>query len=174
MFKKQSAHLNVCRKEVVMRKRIIGQETQNVAPANENWLNVDTLAQVEVTSEDAAHPIESGLLPGEESGWRAAQPGAQTVRLMFDRPQRIKSLHLQFHEDELERTQQFVLRWSSNGGQSFREIVRQQYNFSPPDTTDECEIYSVDLDGVTTLELNIVPDISGGPARASLAQLRLA
>jgi len=52
--------------------------------------------------------------------------------------------------------------------------VRQQYNFSPPATTSECEDYPVDLDGVTTIELSIVPDISGGPARASLAQLRLA
>jgi hypothetical protein len=157
-----------------MLKRIIGQDTQDVSPANQQWLNVDALAQVEVTSEDAAHPIESGLLPRTASGWRAAQPGPQIVRLVFDQPQRIKRLHLEFHEDELERTQQFVLRWSSNGGKSYREIVRQQYNFSPPATTDEREDYPVDLDGVTTLELSIVPDISGGPARASLAQLRLA
>lgn len=157
-----------------MLKRIIGQDTQDVAPAHQHWLNLDALAQVEVTSEDAAHPIESGLLPGTESGWRAAQAGPQTVRLVFDQPQRIKRVHLEFHEDELERTQQFVLRWSSNGGQSYREIVRQQYNFSPPATTDEREDYPVDLDGVTTLELSIVPDISGGPARASLTQLRLA
>jgi hypothetical protein len=157
-----------------MRKRIIGQDTQDVPPATQNWLNMDALAQVEVTSEDAAHPIESGLLPGSESGWRAAQPGPQTVRLVFDQPLTVKRLHLEFHEYELERTQQFVLRWSSNGGQSYREIVRQQYNFSPPDTTREREDYAVELDRVTTLELNIVPDISGGPARASLAQLRLA
>jgi hypothetical protein len=155
-----------------MLKRIIGQETQS--PANQHWLNLDALAQVEVSSEDAAHPIESGLLPGSGSGWRAAQPGPQTVRLVFDQPQRINHMHLEFHEDELERTQQFVLRWSSNGGQSYREIVRQQYNFSPPTTTRECEDYPVDLSGLTTLELSIVPDISGGPARASLAQLRLA
>jgi len=155
-----------------MLKRIIGQG--EIAPANQHWLNLDALAQVEVTSEDAAHPIESGLLPGTASGWRAAQPGPQTVRLVFDQPQRIARLHLEFHEEELERTQQFVLRWSSNGGQSYREIVRQQYNFSPPGTTREREDYPVDLDGVTTLELNIVPDISGGPARASLAQFRLA
>ena len=37
-----------------------------------------------------------------------------------------------FQEDEQERTQEFVLRWSPDGGQSYREIVRQQYNFSPP------------------------------------------
>ena len=157
-----------------MIKRIIGQDTRDVLPANQHWLNLDALAQVEVTSEDPEHPIESGLLLESESGWRAAQPGSQTVRLVFDQPQKITRLHLEFHEDELERTQQFMLRWSSNGGRSYREIVRQQYNFSPPATTSEREDYSVDLDGVTALELNIVPDISGGPARASLAQLRIA
>jgi hypothetical protein len=113
------------------------------------------------------------LLPNSDSGWRAAQPGPQTVRLVFDQPQRIERIYLEFREEELERTQQFVLRWSSDGGQSYREIVRQQYNFSPPATTSECEHYTVDLDTVTTLELSIVPDISSGPAHASLAQLRL-
>src|SRR5688500_5084007 len=155
-----------------MLKRMIGQETQDPSRANPQWLDLENLAQVEVTSEDTAHPIESGLQPGTESGWRAGQPGPQTMRLVFDQPQRIKRLHLEFHEDELERTQQFVLRWSSNAGQSYREIVRQQYNFSPPGTIREREDYRVDLDGVTNLELSIVPDISGGPARASLAQLR--
>lgn len=157
-----------------MLKRIIDQDTPGISPTSQHWLNLDALAQVEVTSEDAAHPIESGLLPGTASGWRAGQPGPQTVRLVFDQPQRIERLHLEFHEDQLERTQEFVLRWSSNGGQSYREIVRQQYNFSPPGTTREREDYPVDLHGVTNLELSIVPDISGGAARASLAQLRLA
>ena len=67
-----------------------------------------------------------------------------------------------------------MLRWSPDGGQSYREIVRQQYNFSPPAVTREFEDYAVDLAGVTTLELRIVPDVSGGDARASLAQLRIA
>lgn len=157
-----------------MLKRIIGQNPQELSAADHHWLNVEALAQVEVTSEDAAHPIESGLLPGTGSGWRAAHTGPQIVRLVFDQPQRIKRIYLEFHEDELARTQQFVLRWSSNRGQSYGELVRQQYNFSPPATTRECEDYTVDLDGVTTLELSIVPEISGGPARASLAQLRVA
>ena len=157
-----------------MFKRIIGQDTRDASLGNQDWLNVDALAQVEVTSEDPAHPIESGLLPGSDAGWRAAQPGPQIVRLVFNQPQKIRRMYVVFHEHELERTQQFVLRWSSDGGQSYREIVRQQYNFSPPATTSEREDYSVNLDGVTALELNIVPDISGGSARASLAQLRLA
>ena len=159
-----------------MIKRIIGPDTKHTGSAkeHEHWLNLDSLAQVEVTSEDTAHPVEWGLLPKSEGGWRAAQPGPQTLRLVFYRPQRIKHLHLEFHENESARTQQFVVRWSADGGHSYREIVRQQYNFSPPDTTDEREDYAVDLDGVTSLELSIVPDISGGDARASLAQLRVA
>ena len=157
-----------------MRKRIINQGSQDVSPANQQWLNLETLAQVEVTSEDAAHPIESGLIPGAGSGWRAAQSGEQTVRLLFDQPQKVRRMRLVFEENEQERTQQFVLRWSSDDGQSYREIVRQQFNFSPPDTTSECEDYTVELDGLTTLELNIIPDIRGGPVFASLNQLRLA
>ena len=67
-----------------------------------------------------------------------------------------------------------VLRWSSDNGNSFREIVRQQWNFSPPDSVREVEDYAVELSAVTALELIIVPDKSGGAARASLASLRLA
>ena len=157
-----------------MRKRIIKQGTQGVSPVDQNWLDLEYLAQVEVTSEDVAHPIESALIPNAGSGWRAEQPGQQTVRLLFDKPQRVSRIRLVFYEDEQERTHEFVLRWSSDGGQSYREIARQQYNFSPPGTTREFEDYTVDFDGLTALELSIVPDISGGCARASVEQLRLA
>jgi hypothetical protein len=157
-----------------MRKRIIAPGPREVAAAEPGWMDLEHLAQVEITSEDVDHPIESALIPGMGSGWRAAQPGEQTIRLLFAEPLRLKRIHLAFHEGEQERTQEFVLRWSSDGGQSYREIVRQQYNFSPPEAVREVEDYDVDLDGVTALELRIVPNISGGGARASLAQLRLA
>ncbi len=156
-----------------MQKRIIHQGTQRVSSSNQQWLNVEHLAQVELTSEDAAHPIESALTPGAGQGWRAAQPGEQTIRLLFDEPQSVRHMRLRFQENERERTQQFVLRWSSDRGHSYREIVRQQYNFSPPGTADECEDFDVQIEGVTTLELTIIPDISGAPICASLAQLRL-
>ena len=157
-----------------MRKRLVGHGPGEVAAAEPGWLNLEHLAQVEITSEDVGYPIESALLPGTGSGWRAAQSGEQTIRLLFDEPLRLKRIHLVFQEDKKERTQEFVLRWSPDGGQSYREIVRQQYNFSPPEALSEVEDYDVDLDGVTALELKIVPDISGGSAQASLAQLRLA
>jgi len=60
------------------------------------------------------------------------------------------------------RTQEFVLRWCSEADQGFREIVRQQWNFSPPQTARESEDYQVDLASVKVLELVIVPDIGGG------------
>ena len=157
-----------------MRKRIIAPVQQKTTSPDQDWLNVESLAEVEITSEDAAHPIESALLPGQASGWRAAGPGMQTIRILFSQPQRLRRICLNFMETHTERTQEYVLRWSPDGGQSFREIVRQQWNFSPHGTTGETEDYHVELPAVTVLELSIIPDISGGNAFASLAQLRLA
>jgi hypothetical protein len=158
-----------------MRKRIITPVQQETASPDLEWLNMQRLAEVEITSEDAAHPIESALLPVRASGWRAAGPGKQTIRLLFDYPQRLQRIWLNFVEEtRTERTQEYVLRWSPDGGQSFREIVRQQWNFSPQGATSETEDLHVELPAVTVLELSIIPDISGGNAFASLAQLRLA
>jgi hypothetical protein len=157
-----------------MRKRIISSSSENVSSTNQNWLDLEPLVQVEITSEDVEHPVESALTPGRGSGWRAAQAGEQIIRLLFDKPQRIRRIHLLFCEDQQERTQEFVLRWSPNHGQSYAEIVRQQYNFSPLAATREVEDYGVDLGGVTALELRILPDVRGGSACASLAEWFLA
>lgn len=157
-----------------MRKRIITPVQQETILPDLEWLNMEELAEVEITSEDAAHPIESALLPGLVSGWRAAEPGKQIIRLTFANPQRLRRIWLNFVETGAERTQEYVLRWSPDGGQSFREIVRQQWNFSPEGATSETEDHHVELPAVTVLELSIIPDTSGGNAFASLAQLRLA
>jgi hypothetical protein len=157
-----------------MRKRIITPVQQETALPDLEWLNMEELAEVEITSEDAAYPIESALRPGRVSGWRAAEPGMQTIRLLFDNPQRLQRIWLYFVETRTVRTQEYVLRWSPDGGKSFREIVRQQWNFSPQGATSETEDLHVELPAVTVLELSIIPDISGGNALASLAQLRLA
>jgi hypothetical protein len=156
-----------------MRKRIIPSDAGG-APPPSDWLDLEDLVQVEITSEDPAHPIESALLPGATSGWRAAGPGEQTIRLLFTQPQAVQRIWVEFVEPDVERTQEFVLRWSPDSGRSVHEIVRQQWNFSPHGATGQTEELRVDLTGVTLLELSIVPDISGGPAHASLARLRLA
>ena len=156
-----------------MRKRTV-TPTPTTAHPLEDWLDLESRATVEVTSEDKDFPIESSLSTIEpKPGWRAAQPGAQTIRLVFDEPQHLKRISLAFEENEMTRTQEFVLRVSSNPGGPFREIVRQQWNFSSSASSREIEEYSVDLSNVALLELRIVPDISGGAARASLKSLRL-
>ena len=157
-----------------MRKRLISPIPRDRAPFVGDGLDLTNLGMVEITSEDEAHPVECALQLGERRGWRAAEPGPQTIRLLFDHPQKLKRIWLVFEETEIQRTQEFVLRWSPDYGHSFREIVRQQWNFSPPGTVRETEDYTVDLSDVTVLELRILPDQRGGAARASLASLRLA
>ena len=157
-----------------MRKRIFTPAQQESTPPDLKWLNVEGLAEVEITSEDDAYPVESALLPGQVSGWHAADPGKQTIRLVFDHPQALRRIWLHFVDTSTQRTQEFVLRWSPDSGQSFQEIVRQQWNFSPEGATSEIEEIHVELPAVTVIELSIIPDISGGPALASLEQMLLA
>jgi hypothetical protein len=156
-----------------MRKRFITSTSEAVQPHGEGWLDLERAAVVEVTSEEEDFPVESALVSGETQGWRAAIAGTQTIRLVFDQPQRVRHISLVFEEEQTTRTQEFVLRWSSDGGRSFREIVRQQWNFSPPETIREVEEYHVELSDVTVLELIIVPHNSGGTACASLKRLRV-
>jgi hypothetical protein len=159
-----------------MRKRIISRTVHIAATAaNEQpWLDLESAASVETSSEDDAFPIESALLGQSTKGWRAAEPGVQTIRLIFEPPQRLRRISLTFEETEIRRTQEFLLRWSPDRGHSFREIVRQQWSFSSPDATREVEDYAVDLSNVTLLDLTIDPDKENRKARASLLSLRLA
>lgn len=157
-----------------MRKRGIGPVSVANSTVRSRWIELEKDATVEVTSEDDASPIESALRAEGQGGWRAAAPGAQTIRLVFDAPRRIDRIWLLFEERDVARTQEFVLRWSPDGGQTYHDIVRQQYTFAPPGTTREVEDYAVRLEGVTAVELHIVPEIGGGSAIASLSEWLLA
>jgi len=155
-----------------MRKRIV--HTPRLNEPSIDWLPLQQIASIELTSEEASRSIEDALLYNSVMGWRAALPGEQTVRLIFDSPQLLTRIWLLFIEREIERSQEFVLRWSDDEGKTFQEIVRQQWNFSPQGSTQEAEDYQVELLGVTHLELKIVPDKNGMNGYASLAQLRVA
>ena len=156
-----------------MRKRLITPAPESVRTQGPGWLDIGRAAVVEVTSEDKDFPVEAAFVSGDSRGWRAAIPGSQTIRLVFDQPQRLRCISVVFEETEAERTQEFVLRWSPDGGSSLKEVVRQQWNFSPPESIREAEDYQVDLSNVTLLELVIKPNIAGGADRASLKNLRL-
>src|SRR5687767_5113526 len=110
-----------------MRKRLVSHAVKEPVASGE-WLDLADVA-VEITSEDAARPIERALLDDDPHGWRADESGVQTIRLMFDPPRDVRRIQLSFVETETARTQEFVLRWAPEGG-TLREIVRQQWNFS--------------------------------------------
>ena len=156
-----------------MRKTLINQPIENTIPSELDSLDLEHLARVEISSEYQEHPIESAFVEGSESYWRAALPGEQTIRLIFDQPQTIKHIFLLFDEQEQPRTQEFVLLWRKDNEDYFREILRQQFHFSPPHSSQESENYTVDLKQLKALELRIIPDISGGGVCAKLTQLQL-
>ena len=84
-----------------LRKTIKNSETE-LAPEKAFWLDVRTIARVEVTSEDWRYPIESAFDEIDERGWRAAERGKQNIRLFFDEPPRIRRIWLRFIELEAE------------------------------------------------------------------------
>ena len=94
-----------------------------------------------------------------------------TAYVILDRPRKLKLISLVFEEKKTSRTQEFAPRRSSDREGRLREIVCQQWNFSPPHTTTEVEEYRVELSDVSVLELTITPDIAGGMARAWLNSL---
>jgi hypothetical protein len=159
------------RKEIVGQKAVAG-ETQT-AP---EWLDLTSIARVQLTSEDPAFPIENALTKNptlNQLGWRATSPGPQTVTILFDVPQRIRRVVVHFVERNMERSQEFLLRYSS-AKETDREIVRQQWGFSPNGSAEEVEDYAVELDSVTKLELVIDPDRGRRNSVATLSALRIA
>jgi hypothetical protein len=160
-----------------MRKSVISSGGSAARPSTQGeWKDLEAIAQVEITSENTAFPIENALGKAGTTGWRAAGTGPQVIRLVFDEPQTIRRIHLHFLERAAERSQEFAVFAGWDG--ELREVVRQQWSFSPHGSTEEIEDYAVELDAIRTLELRIDPDRSHDPKQsqsyASLESLRLA
>jgi hypothetical protein len=154
-----------------MIKRIM---SMNETVFTAEWLDLRQLADVDVTSEQPASPIEGVFACDAPAPWQAATPGVQTIRLRFRSPVRLSRIHLVFVETAVTRTQEFVLRWQAAGTHRSIVILRQQFTFAPPDTTIEREDYRVDLVEASVLELSIIPHISDGDAIATLQQFCVA
>src|SRR5260370_7901069 len=143
-----------------MRKRIVGARRADAGGESEQgWLDLEEIATVELTSEHPGFPIESALGFEVGPGWRAAQKGAQQIRIIFDEPVSLHRIQLRFHEAECERTQEFTIRWSSAAGGPAREIVRQQWNFSPAGSTTQTQPHNLDQEGVSVLALTLQPHL---------------
>ena len=159
-----------------MRKQIIGEGHPTDRPADPSELNIAAIARALVSSEAAQHPIENAFDSRRGPGgsrWVAAEPGEQTLILAFDIPQTIRQISLEVEEDEVSRTQELLLAVSHDGGRTYRELVRQEFNFSPPGTTFERENWSVMTEQVTHLRLWMNPDKGGRSCRTTLTSLTL-
>lgn len=93
--------------------------------------------------------------------------------LAFDAPQTVRRVVLEVEEHETARTQEVQLAVSVDGGQTYRELVRQEFNFSPPGTTFEREDWAVTAEGVTHLRLWVKPDKGKKPCRGTITSLAL-
>jgi hypothetical protein len=157
-----------------MRKQIIENEVPSAARPGE--LNIAAIATALITSEDASHPIENAFDgrrgPGS-SYWMAATPHEQILTLVFDQPQSIHKINLEIEELTVSRSQEIQVDISQDGGQTYRELLRQGYNFSPPGTTFEREEWTINANRVSHLRLHIRPDKDNKPCNAKLTTLAL-
>jgi hypothetical protein len=160
----------------MLRKQVVPKHSRESAFL-EGEISIADVATVQVTSEEADHPIDHAFDQNRGPGgsrWIAAQSGEQTVILLFDRPQTIRKIGVEVEELAVSRTQELSVSVSSDGGRTYRELVRQEFNFSPPGTSFERELWSTSAGAVTHLRLEIKPDKGGRVGRATLTSLTLA
>lgn len=159
----------------MLRKYILQEHPIPVTPGPEEK-DIATLATVYVTSETTDAPIDHAFDhqrgPGG-SRWVAGDEGEQQIVLVFDTPQTIRTIRLEIEEREVSRTQELHLSVRRAGTEAYRELLRQEYHFSPPGTTFEREEWAVTAEAITHLQLVIKPDKGGQPSRATLTSLVL-
>jgi hypothetical protein len=159
----------------MLRKHILGEErpAPKFQPGEKD---IAAVATVMVTSETADNPIDNAFDgqrgPGA-SRWVAGEPGDQTLVVAFDMPETLRQVCLEVEEPDVSRVQELQLAISCDGGATYRDLLRQEYNFSSSGATFEREEWAVGAEGVTHVRLWIRPDKGGKPCRASLTSLVL-
>jgi hypothetical protein len=159
-----------------MLRKQVGSTRSRESTSFEGEISIPDVATVQVTSEEADHPIDNAFDHNRGPGgsrWIADGPGEQTVILLFDSPQTIRKIGVEVEELAVSRTQELSVSVSSDGGRTYRELVRQEFNFSPG-TSFERELWSAPEGAVTHLRLEIKPDKGGRVGRATLTALMLA
>jgi hypothetical protein len=143
----------------------------------EREIAVLAAATATASSEAEGHPVshifDEHRGPGGTQ-WIAGEPGEQQLLLAFHRPVTIRRVTLEIEDRTVQRTQELQLSVSSDGGQTYRELRRQEFNFSPEGTTWECEDWAVAEFNVTHVRLVIRPDKGRQECLARLTSVVLA
>jgi len=157
----------------MLRKQILSNPSAAGAP----WADVKdipALATVFVTSEAPGHPVDylfdaSGGPGGTR--WMAGADGEQTLVLAFDAPQTIRAIGIEAEEPSATRTNVLTISLSGDGGRTYQERIRQEFNFSQPGTTFEREEWAVPAERITHVRVVVQPDKGHAPHRATLTSL---
>jgi hypothetical protein len=139
-------------------------------------IDIAGCATIAYSSEDPAHPIEH-MLDGRSgpgaTRWISARPDAiEHIVVEFDQPQAISRLVYEVEEAMRERTQEVRVEVSEDGGRTYRQILVQEYTFSPRGATYQREDQRFNLPQASRLRLTIVPN-KNGSGTATLTVLRL-
>jgi hypothetical protein len=158
-----------------LRKRLLEAEPTTSADTD-NEIDIVGCATIAYSSEDPAHPIEHAFDGRHGPGvtrWISARPDTvERIIVEFDEPQPISRLVYEVEEAVRERTQEVCVEVSENGDRKYRQILIQEYNFSPRGATYQREELCFNLLRARRLRLTIVPN-KNGSGTATLTTLRL-
>ena len=155
-----------------IRKRLTSEHSSR--PTGE--IDIASHATLAYSSEDPAHPLEH--LIDEHVGrgatrWASARRDTtERIVLEFDHSQSISRLVYEVEERYEERTQEVRVEVSADHGRTYRQVLAQDYTFSPQGATFQHEDLRLDLPAITNLSLTVVPN-KGGSGVATLTALHL-
>ena len=158
-----------------VRKRLLPKEGENPA-AFAGEIDIASHAVLAYTSEDPGHPIDN-LIDGHygrhSTFWAGAKENTtERIIVEFDQPQSVSWMIYEVEDCVCARTQEMRVEVSSDGGRTYRQVLVQEYTFSPAGATFQREVQRLNLPPISCLRLTIVPDKHGsGPAK--LNSLRL-
>ena len=131
------------------------------------WLDLDALATVTIVV-GRRH-----VVPGH-GRWSADSPGEQLIDVRFHQPTSVGRLRVVSSEGEQARTQELTIWASLRRGEQHREVLRRLFTFNPHGATEEVEEHTLQLEGVSAIQVRIVPCVDGSPAVAHVRELRIA
>ena len=159
---------------MMLRKQIL--PTHPTPGVQQREISIPETATILVTSETVDHPVDhicDGRRGPGATRWVAKEPGEQTIILAFDTPLSLNTVSLEIEEFEVSRTQELTVAISKDRGETYRELLRQEYHFSPSGTTFERERWTIAAPAVTHLKIWIKPDKSNTFCYATITSLSL-
>lgn len=102
------------------------------------WLDLDVVADVAIVAGGRRVTRAPGM-------WSADSPGEQMIEIRFHKRTPVRRLRVVSSEVKESRTQEMTIWVSLRGGERHREVLRQQFNFSPNGATEEVEEYPCSL-----------------------------